>query len=378
MKIGKKSPGYILVFSLAMIALVIVLATRIVDLSSVHVRFTQTMLEREHAKILAWSGVSIAMSQLSVREKEKKKGKEEKKEIKKASEEWTQNEAKLFLKTILPVLNEWQTFVIKKDKFGINGTVKICISSEDGKIDLNQLFDFEKKKFIGQGQKTGDYKKILQQLFKTLQKKVKGKSLFEKFEEYLTKKQKFEQILKNRQNRLYDTTEFLGIKEFEVFEDKVFKAVPYETKKGENKKGETVYWTDIFTLWSGDDKVNPWFLSDSIMRLSGLKGKKKIEEKKTRIEKLVKQFKHNLSWPDDWNKIFAKLYGVEHKNLPNWAKQIMGTTFAPNTFCVLSYGTVGKVTQKLCAIFERKKISKGKEKNKEMVIEFEIKKFYWI
>jgi len=405
MKSYKNKPGYILVFAMMMIALIVVLVTRIVDISSVHMRFSKTMIDREHAKILAWSGVNIAMSQLSIQEDKKEeaakatKGAKEKKPKnkklalssvegkvpQKSSGQWTEQEAKFFLKNILPLLNEWQTFEIKRDKYGINGTIKIFIDSEEGKIDLNRVFDFEKRKFFGQGKKEGDYQKILQEVFKGIQKAAKGKELFKKVQDYLTNKQKFDQILKNRQNRLYDTTEFFGMKDFDFPAESIFNQPPLEIKGGKKETVKNIYWTDIFTLWSGYKKINPWLLSNSIKRIAGLKFKdgQKLQEKKKKIEGVLKQFKLNLSWPGDWDKIFSSLYGIKYKALPDWAKQIMSTTFGPSVFSVVSYGTVGNITQKLFVVFERKKVASGKETAKkeaakEIVIEFEIKKFYWI
>jgi len=383
----KNESGYVLVFAMMMIALIVLLTTRIADLSSVHVSFAKVMIDREHAKMLAWSGANIAMAQLSLQEDKKKGGEKAPKEPKgkmpqKVATGWTEQEAKFFLKNIVPILNEWQTFDIKKKDYGINGKIKIFISSEEGKVDLNRVFDFEKRKFFGQGKKKGDYQKILKEVFKGIQKEVKGKDLFNKVQDYLTKQQKFDQILKNRQNRLYDTTEFFGIKNFDFPAENVFYQPTLEIKGKKGKVGKNIYWTDVFTLWSGYKTINPWLLSNSMKNLTGLKFKGKISEKKKKIESVLKQFKLNLSWPDDWNKIFSSLYGIKYKALPDWAKQIMSTTFGPSVFSVVSYGTVGNITQKLCIIFERKKVASGKKSDKkdskEATIEFEIKKFYWI
>jgi len=381
----KNSPGYVLVFSLMMIALIVILVTRIADIGNVHIWYSKTIIDREHAKMLAWSGVNIALSQLSISGEEKKEAGNKNQREKKRKDAgpkmgWTEGEAKNFIKNIVPLLNSWQIFDIKKETYGVDGTIKVCIGSEEGKIDINQSFDFKTRKFIGQGKREGNFKKLFEQLFKRIEKFVVGKELFKKFSEYLTKKEKFEQILKNRQNSLYDPTEFLSIKEFEVFQDAVFYE-PYNVDKIKNNevtgaKKEKVYWMDIFTIWSGSRDINPWFFSNSMKRIIGIKFKEneKIENKKKKINGLLKHFKLDLSLPADWNKIFSTLYNVKYNNLPNWIKKAMSAKFEPAVFSVLSYGTVGSVTQKLFAVLERKKI----KQDKKIVVKFDVKKFYWL
>jgi hypothetical protein len=71
---------------------------------------------------------------------------------------------------------------------------------------------------------------------------------------------------KNRQNSLYDTTEFFALDGFSGFADKIF----YEPQENIMEKGKvvktspTIYWNDIFTIYSGNKKVSPWFISPSI------------------------------------------------------------------------------------------------------------------
>ena len=394
MKNDKNQQGYILVLSLIFISLIVMLATSISFRGRIHTNYAKLMLDREHAKMLAFSGLQIAMTQLAIQEEQKKGAKapekkqqgqtlrqgakapaqdERKKEGQsgKTSALWTEKESKEFVKHIFPVLNNWQEFKLTTGKYGVDGVVKICIGSEEGKIDLNQVFDFDKKKFVGQGQKEGDFKKFFAELFKKMGKFIKVKELQKNFEAYLTKKQRFEKILKNRQNRLYDTTEFLDQKGFESFADKVFYE-PIEMKKGVTKKPKpNIYWTDMFTIWSGAKKISPWFISTSLKRILGFK-EEKVDQKKA--ERLAKNFKASVSFPGDWDKLFAPIFGVKHKDLPKWFAPLLDTKFGPKVFNVLSYGTAGKVTQKIFAIIERKKVTR----DKKTVVEFEIKKFYWI
>jgi len=381
-----KKPGFVLVFTIVLIALLMILAIKIMDTSRVYRFYTSTMIDRENAKILAFSGLQIGITQLAiVEEKTKSKKESTTKEMSSQvskSDSWTLNEAKEFIKNVFPLLNRWQIFALNYEKYGVDGIIKICLGSEEGKIDINEYFDFKNHKFIGEGKGVSeDFKFFFKNLFKEINKFIKGKDLFKKFESYLSKPKEFEQFLKNRQNRLYDPTEFLNLKGFEAFKDIVFfRPFDFVNSKNEEKDEagirRDIYWTDIFTVWSGTNKVNPWLFSNSIKKLFGLKFKEeeKIGAIKQKISDLIKYFKLNLSWPDDWDRIFETLYGMKYNSLPKWVTSRISTTFEPKIFSVLSYGTVGNVTQKLFVVLERKKIQKGKK----IVIEFDIKKIYWI
>ena len=81
----------------------------------------------------------------------------------------------------MPTLNRWQTFELTEEIDGLDGEIKLCITCEDGKLDLNQWYDFNKKKFIGgEGTHRGkfnmkhahsfDGKKIFKAVFAALKK----------------------------------------------------------------------------------------------------------------------------------------------------------------------------------------------------------------
>ena len=58
------------------------------------------------------------------------------------------SEGKQLLKAILPVINRPQSFALKQAVDGINGTITIVLGSEEGKININKLYDFDKHKFL--------------------------------------------------------------------------------------------------------------------------------------------------------------------------------------------------------------------------------------
>ncbi len=88
----------------------------------------------------------------------------------------------------------------------------------------------------------------------------------------------------------------------------------------------------------------------------------------------IKTFKGTYSWPASWNSIFAKVYKKDFNNLPKGITLLLNTTFGPETFSVLSYGTVGQITHRLFAILERD--TTGRESKDPATVL--IKKLYWI
>ena len=387
----KNKPGYTLVLALMIIALIVVIVSSLADRGSVHTHYLKTMIDRQKAKALAWSGVQIAMSQLAhlsdePKSKEQdlvldKNGKQKKSDAGK--------EKKQELLFLLPVLNKWQTFDLKKQNDGVTGQIKICLSSEEGKLNLNSLFDFKTKKFIGESsdketgkakqsgnqQKNvasknskGDAKKLLQEVFKKIKKAVGGKDLFGPFEKFL----------KARQTRLHDLTELLAIKEFELFKDKIFYEPGAPVHKDETGKlKQNIYLQDIFTLWSLQKELDPWMLSHSQKILFGLKKKDQLDEKN--LQNILKNFSGEIQFPKGWDDMLAQVYGTKFDSLPKQMRDALGTKFEPTVLSVLSCGTVGGVTQKLLVILERKKSSRKDSSGKNVAsFEFSAKKFYWL
>ncbi len=163
-KIAKKSKGYILIFTLLITATATVVVTYIFNRGIIYVPFMQIMIDREKAKMITLGSIQIIASQLTYQEKETKQIPND-------------NEKKL-LARILPTLNRWQTFQLKENIEGIDAELRICLMCEEGKINLNLIYDFSQHKFHGQGKKQGDWKKFLQEIFQRIEKKNKGKDLF--------------------------------------------------------------------------------------------------------------------------------------------------------------------------------------------------------
>jgi hypothetical protein len=343
--------GYILVLTLMLISIMAIMVTQLFHKAVVQTNFDRIMIDREKAKALALGGIEIAMGQLTIAVDQK-----EKKEMQKDDAQ------KKLLKAIVPILNRWQEFPLKEKNDGIDGTVKIAICCEQGKLDINEFFDFEAKKFKNEGQATNDAKKVCQEIFNSLKKFIGGTDLFSVFEKFL----------KGRQYKLNDVTELMEIPEFQ----RVFKLMNfYEPPTQETKRKRPVYLTDLFTVWSNHDKLQPWLLSDSICGIFNFKRAEfnDVGKRKRQIDQIIKDFKgFNEAVVQVWDKQLKPFYGRDFKELSKIVQELLAGQFEPTVFSVLSYGQIGEITQKIFAIIEKRSASQNA--SGKLVI----KKLYWL
>jgi len=362
---NNKAPGYIMIVTLMLISLIVALVSYLANRSTPYLSFINVVMQREKAKLLAFGGIQMAMSQLAwaAAEPEEKKKATTEADKKKTAEPEEQD--KRFLETILPYLNRWQEIGLTKEKDGIEGKIYFAISCEQGKLDINQIYDFEDKKFVGEGEKI-DYKKIMQEFFSALGKEVGEKKMFDSFATFL----------KNRDYPLNDATELLTSKPFERFKYNIFYIPPTEEKKGAmQQQKRPIYLTDIFTTRSGSKTIEPWLLSDSMCGLLNLEQVKPgdTEKRKNNVKKWLESFKITTTWEEDWDEMLAPVYGKKFNVVPKYIKPLLATKFGPTVFSVLSYGNVGEVTQRFLAIIEKDKPS---QKDGRAIVT--LRKLYWL
>ncbi|OQA36456.1 MAG: hypothetical protein BWY54_00018 [Candidatus Dependentiae bacterium ADurb.Bin331] len=349
-----KQPGYILVLTIMVLAIAVAIVSHLFYRGSVQVAFDKTIIEREKAKQLAFGGIQLALSQLSVLD---------------TSTTTTQNEKSSnidplieSIKKIVPQLNVWQELSLTKEKEGIDGEIKLCIVCENGKIDINQWFDFSKKKFINEGSKDQpDAKKIMQIIFAGMKKFTNDKDLFEVFEKFL----------KQRQYKLNDISELFEIPEFaKIFKTTLFYEPP---QKGDEKTKRPLFLSDVFTIFSGQAALQAWLLSDSILGVLNFNRANPNREKRAKeVEALLKDYSKGMQPMQLWQKAMQTLYGKEMKDIPKEALAMLNPKFEPTVFSVLCYGKVGAIVQKICAIIEKRKTT---ELNGAP---FAIKRLYWL
>jgi hypothetical protein len=148
------------------------------------------MIKREQAKLLALSGIQVGMAQLasfgSIQEKKEGVAPTTATMLRTGFVSATEAAQKQFLSELLPLLNQWQQFKLTKSADGIDGEIAIAITSEAGKINLNAIYDFTKRKFKGENEPRGDWKKIMQAIMARVQKKMEiGQNMFGPFENFM-------------------------------------------------------------------------------------------------------------------------------------------------------------------------------------------------
>lgn len=353
--------GYILPLTLFILGGLMSIVTYLFIRSSIFSPVTRTALAQEKARLAAYAGIEMARSLLAQPIEKEKEESQMGMERKPPAAPTQDERAAIFLKRLLGIINRWQTFVLPRQKNEEQASVTWCIVAEQGKIDINTLFDFKKKAFLGAGAARGDTRKALQYVFDRVQKQIGGSNMLEGLENYL----------KARKKPIDDVTELLMIKEFEPFKNYLF----YEPQQAKDTKG-AVYLTDIFTVDSNSRTVEPWLLSESIAHILELKSAQATsrEQRLKLAQEVLKDFKRSAQWAQDWNKRLAPLYGKELQSLPKDIESMFNTPFEPKTFAIFSYGTVQEVTQRLLAIVEWTE-SVDKKKTANDVI---VKKLYWL
>lgn len=358
--ISKPSSGYILIMVLIMTMTLTVIVSYLFNRGRMFVPFSTAMIEKEKAKTLALSGIEIGKSILgSMKNEKKEKGSSKDLSLKTDPET---EEAKQLLEQILPIINRQQTFELKESIDGIDATISVCVMCEEGKIDINKIYDFEKQQFVGEKDKEGNWKTVLQGIFKNIEKKTKEKKLFAAFENYL----------KERKQPLNDVTQLLEIKEFSFFKNQLF----YQPEQSSNSTENRLYLTDIFTIDSDKSSLEPWLFSDSINGILGLPRAQNNEsnKRKTLTKDWLKPFSKSALWKTDWNMRLKPIYDKELQSLPEGIDSVLSKTFSPSRFSLLVLAKVGSTTAHLYAIVERT-VTTQKEKR---MCEVMTKKLYWL
>jgi hypothetical protein len=359
-------PGYILIFALLMLSTLVAIATYSMTRGSIYVPFARAQEFREQAKLIARGGLEIAIAQLAhVHKEPEKKSNDDTQNAENKPQSNPLQESKLFLTHFLPTINRWQEYKLTEEVDGINAMVRICLMCEEGKININQIYDYDKKTFIGKGKPQGDWYALMQELCKQIEQKQGGTDLFKALETFL----------KKRPYKLIDVTELLHIKEFASFRNHQFYMPPTEAINKENK--QPLYLTDLFTVESRKRTVNPWVFSNALLGLLGLEQAAYGDTQKRReqSEEWFKQFNRTKNWKDDWSLLLEPIYHKELASLPKNIETIFDTSADPRLFSVLSEGHVGTITQQLFAIVERTKKSEKKGKTSYTIT---VKKLYWL
>ena len=354
---SQKKPSYILIFTLTILSLVTILTQQLLRTVYVGTHFDQAMIEREHAEMLALGGINLAIAQLAsatqTNKKDQKKVDQEKKE-KQEKEQRTK-----MLKRVLPNLNRWQVFDLQENIDDIEGEVKICVSCENGKININEAFDFKKKQF------KPEYKKLLETL-KFKKQQASGAQIVKQLTNYLKKRGRKIEDISLLQTQALKTV------------SQLFYQPPERSKnKRDSRPNEKLAIQDIFTIWSKSDKLEALFLSDALCAILGFRRPRAYDAqtRKEKFETVIKSFDPNKDEnnPDYWKSLHPLYEQKGSFKVEDF--KIFSSKFEPSVYSVLSSGKVGNVEQKLLAIIEKE--SKKGEGSKQIKI-FKIVRLYWI
>ncbi len=380
--------GYIMVLTLTLISLASLILAIIFQKSTIFSPFAKLSVDRQHARTLAQSGIGIAISQLA-QKKEPPKEKTEDENTKKNKKD--ESDTKKLFTELLPVLNQWQEFRLTQEADQIDGVIKICIMSEEGKININEIFDFENKKIKGAPKKESkeiktsekdkkakdkaekgrtqkkeiDWHKPLEIIFKALEQKTGQKDLLKQIEQFLQKQEK----------PINDVTQLLEIKSFLFFKDHRYYQPPSQ-KQQDKEKERPLFLTDLFTTHSKNGAINPWLLSDSLRSVLG-EPRALIGDAKERVQQTkewLAEFKDRVSWQNDWKQQAGKMLKKISPEMQKILFPVFAESLDPTVFSVLASATINDVTQQLFVILER---TKGSQNDKTLY-DINIRRFYWV
>ncbi len=360
------------------LALITTVLTQMYFRSMTFLPVTDLHIQRTKAQVLALGGVQLAISKLTgmVNAPTKSKPNVD------------------FLTRVLPALNRWEKVVLTEQQDGIDGEIRICLSCEDGKINLNQIKDLDaklKEKRTQAGQKSG-LENAKDRLFESAKSQANDSQapnvtpqdkylerILIKIMNRLTQLTKGElesdkaaSAIRNflEQRDLIDVTELLTLGELAYFRRHVF----YEPLLDDHSdQMRPVYLTDLFTTWSDSPYLQPWLLSDSVTALFGFPRAmgNDIMKRERNIQEWVRLFKENAQWATDWNASLGLVYGVDVQSLPKEALEMFDPKFQAQTFSVMVWATVSGVTQKLYAILKR-------SAQADKAASWGIAKLYWL
>ncbi len=365
---GTSQSGYILILTLMMMALGTAIITKLYYQVTGYVPVADLVVKREKAKMLALGGVQMAISRLSGPKESKNVSTDE------SIESVKRPPQAVFLERILPGLNRWDKVQLQESIDGLDGEIKICLSCEEGKINLNQWYDFTKHEFKGAvkpapGSESEDSGTVLalnyifNKLAALTKDQVDPKVMMRDLERFLAE----------RQQPLYDITELLILPSWKYFQNYVFYVPPVDSEEDSVQLHRPIYLTDLFTTYGRSSDLQPWLFSDSI--LAGLGFSRAVSDDIIKREQAVaewtKQFQPQTNWLSEWGKTLGLVYSSDLSNVPNDLVAFFDNRFNPQFFSVIAQGQVGQVVQRVYAIIKKQ------PKNKAG-IQYKIEKLYWI
>jgi hypothetical protein len=326
-----KNDGSVLLIVICFLSILGVLSQKLLKTTFLTVTQMRQQIRKDRAQIFAINGISLALAQINQKprvSKEKNEGETEK---------------SVLLEKLLPILNRWQTFKLTQKLDGVDATIKMYISCEEGKIPLQALMTKEKEK-----KPVKEFIPLIKQLSSNKNAKQLT-DLSPKIFSLLAKKQ------------IEDATQMHTIFEHPFFISPATDQAKAQ-KEGYHQAPAT---TDIFTTWNVAQKIHPLFLSHGCKALFNIK----TPENRAKDDKSEKDFYHQVAltlakdWGSDWtknNQLLTSLYKTE-VSLPKELHSVLSEAIEPEVFSVLSCGVVQGIEQRIYAIIHKNPVNSMQE-----------------
>ena len=173
----------------------------------------------------------------------------------------------------------------------------------------------------------------------------------------------FKRFLADNKRLPEDPTELLRISYFAKLKDRLFTPL--------KKEHRGLYIMDLFTFRpQAGESVNPWLLTASAKTLLGIQ-----EKAGGSNEELVKKIKPKMNWESDWDEVLAPRYAKNFAAFDPALQKVFAEAFEAKAFSMVSYCTVGSVTQRVYAVLEV--AEPDKDLSPKSVI-FKVTKLYWL
>lgn len=311
---ARNKPGFVLITTLFFLFLAAALVARLIIQVHAHRIVIAQAAKREQARQIAMDGIALIENVLAYDTNDA--------EIKKERLTWLLSNLNRWVKVELPAPAESE--------------LNFYLSCENGKINLNALYDQENKKFTNL---TEEPHKILFERIRTI---IPENTFIEKLG----------QELKKREDPLTDISDLFEGSLGSLQKTVLFEQLPFA--QNESTAAFSAPLADIFTIGQvgGNITLNPFFLSRSMQK--ALELREMPSEKKERakiIDALVAQnAQWDKSWQLVWDKIMAPVVGKTVQQLPKEIVKIFDGASRALNISVLCYGKVGGVTQRVSAL----------------------------
>lgn len=341
---SNKQPGFILLLTFLVLSMTMAMATYLMMSAQSSKAIGSTVIAVERAQDIALSGVELVRRVLS----------------NPGDPDGTKHE----IESILRFINRWRNFDLHTETDGVEGTIAVYVACEEGKININSMFDLEKKQFVFD-EKDDFTKDLWTRVGTVFRSKTAGVGVTD-FKDFLVRH------LKDRKEPLDDVSELFN-EEPLVHTPPIF--TPQAGAFDKSGVAAPLGVIDLLTISEFMEKLQPVFLSRGMCDLLGFKNLPSDDDGREKvIRDLVGKVKLDakISWAREWDKILAPIYGKTFNQIEG---RFRWTTFDQHigalTISVLCYGKMSNKTVGVFALLRRQV-----EQDKRVV--YHVKKLYWI